>query len=144
MTSIKLIPKIGIENVPFGISKEALIRIFGYPINQQKISDIDGYPKSRYNLFYEHKNFLLTPELGFISMSVDTEQLQVNLWDTSINDMSANELINFLKTKCSDIHVTEPNGWYEQDIISNSHGIIASFCEDKLEYIEVSNHIKKR
>lgn len=131
---ISFIPKVGTERISFGTSKEELIRVLGNPINEKTISDMDGYAKSRYNLYYEDIDFLWTPELGVIAIGVNTEQLQVALWGTQINNMSTNALIEFLTIKGCETQLTESNGWDEQDVISYSHGLIASFCEDKLEY----------
>jgi hypothetical protein len=138
-TAMKLIPKLGADDIRFGTPEDELVRRFGSPTSVQSLNDVDLYPKSRRLMSYVERDFLVTPELGMISISVDIEATRsiIDLWGTPINDMSPTELADFLEKQGCESTLTNPDGWGDQTVTSHTHGIIAFFCEKTLEAIEV-------
>lgn len=137
MSPMNVVPKTGMSDVPFGMSDADLIELLGLPITEQTLNDVETHPKSRRVLNYVERGFLTTPELGVISIILDAKQTSVSLWDTEINSMNPSELAEFLAAKRCDVRMANPDGWGDQDVEALDHGIIASFCENRLESIEV-------
>jgi hypothetical protein len=137
--AMKLIPKLGADDIRFGTPADELIRRFGAPTSVQQLNDVDTRPKSRHIMNYVKRDFLVTPERGMISISVEIEGAQstIELWDTPINDMSPTELVIFLEKQGCKSTLTNPDGWGDQTVESLSYGIIAYFCEGTLESIEI-------
>lgn len=107
---MKLIPKIGAEDIPFGTSADELLHKLGSPVSEHILNDVDGYPKSRHEMDYGARGFLVTPEFGVIAIDVDAEQVRIELWGTFINDMSPTDLATFLHERGCESKVTAPNG----------------------------------
>ncbi len=134
---MNVLPKLGMQEVPFGMPEANLIKLLGPPAAEQTLGDVENHPKSRRVLEYVERTFLVTPELGVISITF--ENLPVSLWGTEISEMSPSELAKFLTSKQCDVSVGEPDGWGDQDVESRGYGIIASFCKGRLECIEIYN-----
>ena len=137
MSLMNVVPKTGMSDVPFGMSDAELVKLLGPPITEQTLGDVDTHPRARRVLNYVDRGFLTTPELGVISIMLEAEQTSISLWDTEINSMNPTELAEFLAGKQCGVRIAKPDGWRDQDVESLEHGIIASFCENQLESIEV-------
>ena len=134
---MNIVPKIGMDDVLFGESIAELLDRLGSPVSEHTLDDIDTHPKSRLVLNYVNRGFLATPELGVISITVETEQSLITLWGTEINSMNQSELAEFLTSKQCDARIGTTDGWGDSDVESLDHGIIASFSENQLESIEL-------
>jgi hypothetical protein len=137
MPTMKLIPKLGADGTRFGTPADELVRQLGTPISEQQLGDVDTHPKSRCIMNYEGRDFLVTPELGIISLDIEAPRLTIELWDTPINDMSPTELAGFLEKQGCESTLTNPDGWGDQTVESLSNGIIAFFSDGTLEAIEL-------
>jgi hypothetical protein len=57
--AMKLIPKLGADDIRFGTPEDELVRRFGSPASVQSLNDVDMYPKSRRLMSYAERDFLV-------------------------------------------------------------------------------------
>jgi hypothetical protein len=137
--NINLIPPFGADNIPFGTPESALVERFGKPITEQQLSNTTGYPIDRRVLDYRVLYFLVNADNGLISITVDMSDFSIVLWGKDVSLLSPTELQTYIGTIGYSTSVENEPQWDECDVMASECGLIASFCEGKLESIEINN-----
>ncbi|PSB58097.1 hypothetical protein [Chamaesiphon polymorphus] len=140
---MNLIPTVGAENIYFGTTESVLINLLGKPVSIQQLSNTDGYPRDRRILDYGKYFFLINDDCGVISITVEAIATPLLLWDKDISLFSPIDLQGYLGTMGYSANIEHEPPWDDCDVIAIECGVIAYFCEDKLESIEVLEDLAK-
>jgi hypothetical protein len=147
---MNLIPTVGTDDISFGMSELRVVQRFGQPVSKQQLLNIDGYPKDRRILDYAEYSFLINPYAGLLSITVDISADRLTLWGRDILLFSPEELQIYIRTMGYSTSIECDLQWDECHVTAIECGLIAYFCEDKLESIEIDNpswrnmHIRAR
>jgi hypothetical protein len=137
--NINLVPPFGADGIPFSTAESILVEIFGKPMTEQKLSNTDGYLIDRRVLDYGKHYFLINVDNGLIAITVDISNSPIILWGKDVSLLSPIELQTYIGTIGYSTSIEYEPQWDEYDVMAIDCGLIASFCEGKLESIEISN-----
>ena len=134
---MKLVLNVGLPELPFGSSYEAVLRQFGQPTSEQLLPDIATHPGSRRVLTYDGYDLTIAPAIGLCGISVDAESWPIEIMGTTINSLSPKEFTGLLQSNGCSAEITEPDGFGDRNVLSLDNGIIASYCESQLVSFEL-------
>ena len=76
-------------------------------------------------------------ELGVFGMGVRVSSEPLMLWDTKINDLSAQDFAGLLASHGSDSKTAPLTAWGATDVYSAALGVLAYFADDRISELEI-------
>jgi hypothetical protein len=134
---MKLIPKIGLPNLPFGSPAALILKVLGKPKQDNAIGDEPTNPKGRRWFVYPKLDLVVIPDRGLISVTLDSSECEICLWDTVVNSYGTAEFSRLLIENGCNPTTSDVNQYDEQFVESPGDGIIAEFTEDELMWLEL-------